>query len=135
MPLYQCEQCGAREDSAYGNYFEALLERKPPLCSECITGVWHGRFPKLVLPIFEFRTNDEGNLEHIKTGSTDIDAFVDLFENQETLPQAVQDILLDYGDDASFKACKELLKKLEPFGYTFDYGLDACPIGLKKTNP
>jgi hypothetical protein len=39
-------------------------------------GVWHGLFPRYFLPMGEFRTNRVGNLEHIKTGSTDWKPFV-----------------------------------------------------------
>jgi hypothetical protein len=35
-------------------------------------GVWHGRFDRKFLPMGMFKTNKEGNLEHIETGSTDI---------------------------------------------------------------
>lgn len=38
-------------------------------------GEWHGEFKRRFLPKGEFKTNDDGNLEHIKTGRTDYDAF------------------------------------------------------------
>jgi hypothetical protein len=57
------------------------------LCSVCMptkyadgtpvpgAGVWHVQFPRIFLPMGEFRTNREGNLEHIATGRTDFRAF------------------------------------------------------------
>jgi len=32
-----------------------------------------------------------------------------------------------------YKECEKLLKQLKPLGYTFEYGLDGCPINLTKT--
>jgi hypothetical protein len=43
MPLFRCTQCGCVENTATGNYWS---RPKEPICSECDTGVWHGRFPK-----------------------------------------------------------------------------------------
>jgi hypothetical protein len=68
MSLYQCEKCGAMENTALGAYW--LREVK--LCSECDTGTWHGRFKKIMLPMGMFVTNKDGNLAHKETGDTDI---------------------------------------------------------------
>ena len=68
MSLYQCEDCGAMENTALGHYWGE--ERK--LCSECGFGKWHGKFSKLLLPKGQFVTNDEGNLAHKDTGDTDV---------------------------------------------------------------
>lgn len=58
---------------------------------------------------------------------------IDLFEHYETLPQEVQDVLYKYCDgDGSYKKCRNLIKALEPLGYTCSYGLDAEPYGLRK---
>ena len=67
MSLFQCEECGTRENSActYGYH---LCEVKK--CSECNDGKWHDRFPKLYLPMGKFKTNRVGNLEHIDTGQS-----------------------------------------------------------------
>lgn len=90
MSLYQCEECGAVENSALGFYAVCNLSsfkwgegyhgRK--LCSECGPpkfsdggstgyGKWHGKFPKMILPLGMFITNNEGNLAHKLTGDTD----------------------------------------------------------------
>ncbi len=62
MSLYQCHYCGARENTALAEWFWLGTDKK---CSECQTGKWHGEFPKLVLPLGEFKTNQRGNLEHV----------------------------------------------------------------------
>lgn len=43
MPLFQCQGCGARENTALGDYWCAETK----LCSECSTGKWHGEFDKI----------------------------------------------------------------------------------------
>lgn len=68
MSLFQCEECGGRENTATGAYW--LEEKK--LCSECHTGEWHGKFPKMILPKGMFIRNKQGNLAHKETGDTDI---------------------------------------------------------------
>lgn len=68
MSLYQCEECGAKENTALG----AFWGRDRKLCSECDTGKWHGSFPKIVLTKGMFVTNKVGNLAHKETGDTDI---------------------------------------------------------------
>lgn len=64
MSLYQCQRCGAKENTALGSYWN----RAEKLCSECATGEWHGKFPKVILPIGMYVTNKEGNLQHKETG-------------------------------------------------------------------
>ncbi len=62
MSLFQCDICGARENTALsGGYWKSAVKK----CSECETGVWHDEFPKLILPLGEFKTDRHGNLEHI----------------------------------------------------------------------
>jgi len=46
MPLFTCSGCGAVENTALGDYWNARREGRPVRCSECATGAWHGRFPK-----------------------------------------------------------------------------------------
>ena len=62
---------------------------------------------------------------------------VDLFEEWETLPQNIQDLIQRLEDrlEASgnrYLALANLLQEFEAEGYTFDYGLDAEPFMLKK---
>ena len=97
MSLFQCENCGGRENTACSfqgtkyieEYFDwaGIEDRKGMmLCSACGPsknsdgtdsglGVWHGKFPQMFLPKGEFKTNGVGNLEHIETGSDDVKQF------------------------------------------------------------
>ena len=45
MPLFKCSKCGCIDNTALGNYWMAA--KGEATCSECHTGTWHGRFPKL----------------------------------------------------------------------------------------
>lgn len=54
---------------------------------------------------------------------------IDLFEQYETLPLRIQLIIGNWEDGND---CQEMLKEIEPFGYTFDYGLDMSPFNLQK---
>jgi hypothetical protein len=78
MSLFQCEACGCRENTACCHYWISYSkEDKRSLCSACDPdiGEWHGIFPRLILPKGQFKTNFEGNLEHIETGITDVSQF------------------------------------------------------------
>lgn len=55
----------------------------------------------------------------------------DLFENPQTLPQHIQTIVYDFGEEG-YKECEAMLEKLKPLGYTFEYGLDGIPYNLRK---
>lgn len=93
MSLFQCERCGCRENTALSAQgfrvmadcfsWAGIEDRKGKLlCSACgpteysdgeLTefGKWHGKFDRLFLPLGMFKTNREGNLEHIETCDTD----------------------------------------------------------------
>jgi len=45
------------------------------ICSECDTGIWHGKFKKIILPKGLFVTDKKGNLAHIENGDTDIEKY------------------------------------------------------------
>lgn len=45
MPLFQCTQCGAIENTALGEWW-GRTQRDRARCSECATGTWHMRFEK-----------------------------------------------------------------------------------------
>lgn len=68
MSLFQCQTCGARENTATGSYWLKDIKQ----CSECATGKWHNEFPKVLLPMGMFVTNNEGNLQHKENGDTNI---------------------------------------------------------------
>ena len=60
---------------------------------------------------------------------------IDLFDNYETLPQEVQDVLERYSDwNQTYEECRAMLYEMEAIGYTFDYYLDAQPYYLRKIN-
>lgn len=50
MPLFVCEKCKCIENTALCDYWSALVEGTPKLCSECDPeiGEWHGVFEKEV---------------------------------------------------------------------------------------
>lgn len=88
MSIYQCDDCGCSENTACGWYHARNNERLTPinylgkaLCSACaptkwpngehnnfFTKEWHGLFDRTFLPHGEFKTNGDGNIEHIKSG-------------------------------------------------------------------
>lgn len=90
MSLFQCEVCGALENTALScqgfkfmtKYFDWAYapERKGlKLCSVCGPikdsegastefGVWHGQFKRRLFPLGEFITDEVGNLKHRETG-------------------------------------------------------------------
>jgi hypothetical protein len=43
MPLFACSKCGCVENTALGKFW---AQRDAPLCSQCATGAWHGRFER-----------------------------------------------------------------------------------------
>jgi len=76
---------------------------------------------------------EKGYFEKMATGGGVEEEDFDLFEDFDNLPQNIQDIFFEYEDsDNTYERNKEMLSKLNPLGYTFDYGLDAIPFGLKK---
>jgi hypothetical protein len=86
MSLFQCEQCGAVENSALGHYhsvgsgrYKDKVKDAMKLCSECMPvefndgsinkkgGKWHGRFPKRIYPLGSLYTDKEGNVRDKNT--------------------------------------------------------------------
>lgn len=52
MPLYECSNCHAVENTALTNFWhDHMFECKPALCSACDPqiGQWHGKFEKLTI--------------------------------------------------------------------------------------
>lgn len=57
----------------------------------------------------------------------------DLFDEFDSLPKEVQDVLNSFDEDEDgYKECARVLEELKPLGYTFEYYLDAVPYNLKK---
>ena len=60
---------------------------------------------------------------------------MDLFEQWDTLPKEVKEILSSFDDlEDSYQECERVLIELKPHGYTFEYQLDGIPFNLKKQN-
>ena len=61
---------------------------------------------------------------------------IDLFDRIDLAPPEIQQIVDRYSDindgDLQYQECEDMLKEVEAHGYTFEYGLDAIPYGLKK---
>lgn len=45
MPIFICDICHAKENTALGDYWNEKVKK----CSECAEGKWHGRFPKEIM--------------------------------------------------------------------------------------
>lgn len=98
MSLFQCEVCGCCENTALSSqgckgFFEQVFDwtgfedrRGKLLCSACGPtkhsdgmetglGKWHGKFRQVFLPMGEFHTAQNGNLENIKTGDQDFQKY------------------------------------------------------------
>jgi hypothetical protein len=58
----------------------------------------------------------------------------DYFEYYEEIPEAVQQILETYDEDApnGYAELNRLLEEVQQIGWTFDYGLDAEPFDLHQ---
>jgi hypothetical protein len=53
----------------------------------------------------------------------------------EELPTKLVDVLKRHiKGEFTYEECEQLQSELEEIGYTCDYGLDACPIDLRKIN-
>ncbi len=64
MPLFECSKCHCVENTAVtGFWCRTMLEKQPPLCSECDPeiGKWHGHFAKT--PISEWNDHVEYVIE------------------------------------------------------------------------
>jgi len=56
MPIFECSKCATMENTALGEYWGV----QRPLCSECATGQWHGRFPKRTAKEAGYEKNEDG---------------------------------------------------------------------------
>lgn len=64
---------------------------------------------------------------------------IDLFENHESLPEKVQQMISDYtellesGNGNGYTICKSFQADIKKLGYTFEYGLDGVPFNLQES--
>jgi len=73
VSLFQCYECGCRENTATSNFWtrqegpwRGLPSQPWMLCSACDPeiGKWHGRFERKYLAKGQFVTDRQGNLAH-----------------------------------------------------------------------
>jgi hypothetical protein len=67
MPLYECSNCHAVDNTALTNFWwEHIHEGKPALCSACDPeiGKWHGHFEKLTAAEY-LRRYPQGRIEYL----------------------------------------------------------------------
>lgn len=73
--------------------------------------------------------------DEMKKGGT-LNKKVDLFQYPELMPAEVSEIIdrywEEYGDNRDYEQTEQMKKELEAVGYTFDYGLDNEPYGLRQ---
>lgn len=71
------EAMGLKEDDEFGEYccvcnpMQFNKEGNYQLFDMNVKKEWHNKFPRTFLEKGKWKTNREGNLEHIKTGETD----------------------------------------------------------------
>lgn len=46
MPVFVCSRCKHLENTATSRYVELVMTGADPLCSECDSGSWHGKFER-----------------------------------------------------------------------------------------
>ncbi|WP_437881066.1 hypothetical protein [Pseudomonas sp. LRF_L74] len=84
MSLFQCYECGCRENTATCNFWSRStgqwrgVQSQPwMLCSACDPDIakWHDQFPRVFLPKGMFVCNERGNLAHKDTGDENARAY------------------------------------------------------------
>lgn len=71
-------------------------------------------------------------------GDNIMDEEVDLFEDQDSLPDDVRAVLdhfsekFEVDDGDAYLLCKDMQLALNELGYEMDYGLDGVPYGLHE---
>jgi hypothetical protein len=92
------------------------------------------RYSKLFTSV---KVTDEKNKEIKYAGGGKVKR-KDLFETPEMIPKKVSKIIdrywEEYGDDMDYEDTERMRKEVEAVGYTFDYGLDNVPMGLRPIN-
>lgn len=64
MAIFRCSKCGCIENTALCNYWEALADNKPGLCSLCDPEIekWHNEFPRDLPEKFNYVEGEDGFL-------------------------------------------------------------------------
>jgi hypothetical protein len=65
VSLFECTRCHAVENTALAGagYWLNSAEGKPVLCSECVSGKWHGQFEKKLVGETRYVTVTDGPLK------------------------------------------------------------------------
>ncbi len=61
----------------------------------------------------------------------------DLFEHPEKQPPELRRVTEKYGaveDGDTYLACRDFLEEVEVLGFTFEYGLEGNPVGLREAD-
>lgn len=110
---------------------------------EAVSRLSNQAFAKEAMEIFRDVMEDRGVTLFVQTSQFVPDEAIvipsalsnDLFESYEDLPAEVNMVLDRYSlDELDYKQCESLLAEMESLGYTFEFGLDASPYGLKEMN-
>lgn len=173
MSFFQCERCGCVDDPALtqngcksADIFDwtGIEDRQGKLlCSACAPdkfvhfgksglGVWHGKFPRIFLPLGMFVRNPQGLLAHKETGDTNYKAYAvirhddglegDMFMDSEIIA-SVGAKLKANGYDGLYYAgeCACELGDIAPCG-TMECGgkddgdyINGCEPGYKHIDP
>ena len=92
-----------------------------------------GTFMNKADGVFKVRFDEiEGQDSIFAHGGT---IYVDLFEYRDEMPYKVK-VIVDryedeYGEDISYQSLLDMQREVENEGYTFDFGLDSMPYGLR----
>jgi hypothetical protein len=92
-----------------------------------------GTFMNKADGVFKVRYDEiEGNASVFAEGG---EIYVDLFVERDEMPYKVK-VIVDkyedeYGEDISYQSLLDMQKEVENVGYTFDFGLDSMPYGLR----
>lgn len=103
------------------NHNGYLVEKTP-------AGVWNATSKTRFISSFNLDTifkKIDGATDPNTTGA-------DLFETPELIPDNVRAILEENPEADTYEELEEILNKIQPLGYTFDYYLDATPYNLRK---
>jgi len=59
MPLFICDKCGCVDNTAMERNNFYISEDESQLCTECYSGKWHDKFPKMTKEEFIKKYPDE----------------------------------------------------------------------------
>lgn len=124
MSTFICTRCGAIENTAMSDYWLYAIKGKPPICSKCSNGKWHGKFERMhrssigVEALLEGQEQGKGDFINAKEHLTEMGI---LGNGKVTITEVESDIL---SSELKFRLSRKI------FAY-FDGALTFCDkIGL-----